>query len=255
MEYYYYGQGKLYLALIQAGVIGKWGWVGDVSALSGSMQETAIQHEESHSGKKGLAREFFISPKLSLSATIHSLVPENLALFTQGSVIDNAQGTVLEETLVPDLVTGDIVMLQNPGVTDLVITDSAVTPAELDEQHYLLDPRFGSLELVSLPDPAPTQPFKAAYSHVANKQVSFLSASSRPQVALRYEGINLAEGGAPVIMELYKMSPSLLQELALINDGNQVAGLPINLNALMDTSKPANGPLGQYGRLIHVGAM
>lgn len=254
-ETYYYGQGKVYLAVILAnGTLDKWRWVGDVSSLSGSMQETAITHEESFSGKKGRVREFFISPQLNMSATLHSLNPENYALFTQGTATAEEAGVVASEPLMAGLEPGDVVMLNNPGVTDLVITDSAGTPVELDEEHYILDPRFGSIELVSLPETPPTQPFIAAYSFAANTQVSFLSANTRPNVALRYEGINLAEGGAPVIMELYKMSPSLLQELSMITDGNQVAGMPIALNALLDTSKPANGPLGQYGRIIQVEA-
>ncbi|UCM30546.1 hypothetical protein LE197_11895 [Pseudomonas sp. PS1(2021)] len=72
-------------------------------------------------------------------------------------------------------------------------------------------------------------------------------------MALRYEGINLAEDGAPIIVEIYKLSPGLLQELSLITDGNDVAGMPVSFSALLDTSKPANGPLGQFGRIIQVG--
>lgn len=72
-------------------------------------------------------------------------------------------------------------------------------------------------------------------------------------MALRYEGINLAENGAPVIAELYKCAPSLLNELALITDGNDVAGMPVNFGVLLDSLKPAGGGLGQFGRLIQVG--
>lgn len=254
-ETYYYGQGKLYLAIISAsGVRDNWRWVGDVSALSGALQEETISHTESYSGKKARVREFGISPQLNMTATLHSLDTDNLALFTQGTATSESAGTVTGETLPTDLEAGDVVGLEYPGVTNLVLTDSADPAVSLDEEHYLLDPRFGSIELLSLPIPAPTQPFVAAYSHAASKQVTFLTAAARPNVALRYEGVNLAEGGAPVVMELYKLAPSLLQELSMITDGNQVAGLPVSLNALLDTSKPANGPLGQYGRIVQVEA-
>ncbi|MNC84108.1 hypothetical protein D3C75_1384530 [compost metagenome] len=62
--------------------------------------------------------------------------------------------------------------------------------------------------------------------------------------------MNLAEGGAPVVMELYKLAPGLLSELALITEGTEVAGLPVTFAALLDTSKPASGDLGQFGRIV-----
>ncbi|CDM42386.1 hypothetical protein [Ectopseudomonas oleovorans] len=254
-ETYYYGQGKLKLAIIAAnGTLGPWRWVGDVSALSGAMQEETVSHDESYSGKKVKVREFGIRPQLTMSATLHSLDTENLAMYSQGTASSTAAGTASGEALPTGLQAGDEVVLANPGVSDLVITDSSGTPATLDEEHYLLDPAFGNLQIVSLPtSPAPTQPFIAAYEYAARKQVTLLSAASRPNVALRYEGINLAEGGAPVIMELYKLSPGLLQELSMITDGNTVAGMPVSFSALLDTSKPANGPMGQFGRIIQVG--
>lgn len=252
-ETYYYGQGKLYLAIIAAnGVRQNWRWVGDVSALSGALQEEVISHTESYSGKKARVREFGISPQLNMTATLHSLDTDNLTLFSQGTATSEDAGAVTGETLPTGLQPGDVVGLEYPGVSNLVLTDSADPAVTLDEEHFLLDPRFGSIELLSLPTPAPTQPFVAAYSHAASKQVAFLSATARSNVALRYEGINLAEGGAPVVMELYKLAPGLLQELSMITAGTQVAGMQVALNTLLDTSKPANGPLGQYGRIIQV---
>jgi len=251
-ETYYYGQGKVKLAIINDdGSFEPWRWVMDVSALAGALKEDTVSHRESYGGKKGKVREFGISPDMTLSATLHSLNSDNLALFTQGTATSTAAGTVTGETLADGLVVGDTVNLAQINVSDLVITDSAGTPVTLDPANYNLEALYGSLEILSLPDsPAPTQPFKAAYSYGASEQVSFLSKTKRPNVALRYEGVNLAEGGAPVVMELYKLSPGLLNELALITSGNDVAGMQVSLSALLDTSKSASGALGQYGRII-----
>lgn len=250
-DQYYYGQGRLLLAIIAAnGTTGPWRWVGDVSALSGAFAEEMVSARDSWSGSKSKAREFSISKDMNWNATMHSLASENLALFTDGTASTIEAGTVTGEVLPDGLVAGDIVALQNLGISDLVITDSAGTPVTLAAEHYSLAANTGSVEILDLPtSPAPTQPFKAAYTHTAASQVAFLSASSRPNVALRYEGINLAENGAPVVVELYKLSPSLLQELALITDGTDVLGMPVSFSSLRDVRKPATGALGQFGRI------
>lgn len=250
-DQYYFGQGKLLLAEISAaGVTGKWRWVGNVTTLSGAFAEQMIEPRESHSGLRSKARSFGIDKDLTWSATLNSLIPENLALFTDGTASSITAGSVTGEELPAGLVVGDLVALANLGISGLIITDSNGTPATLDPEHYALNAETGSFEILSLPSaPAPTQPFKAAYTHTAAQQVAFLN-STRKSVALRYEGINLAEGGQPVVMELYKASTTLLTELALINDGTDVTGMPVTFNALLDTRKQKSGSLGQFGRFV-----
>ena len=253
-ETYFYGQGPIDLAVITNNVTGPWVWIGDVSELTGAFAEETVAHRESYTGKKSKAREFGIQQDMTWSATLHSLSPENLARFTQGTTTTTAAGSVTGGTMPSGLVGGDMVSLANPGGYSLGITDSAGNPATLAPANYELDAGHGSLTLLSLPTtPAPTQPFKAAYQYAARTEVSFLSATSRPTVALRYRGINLAEGGAPVVLELYKLAPGLLQSLSLISSGTDVAGMQVSFSSLLDTRKPANGPLGQFGRLMQVG--
>src|SRR5690606_31000031 len=121
----------------------------------------------------------------------------NLALFTDGTATEVEAGTVTEEEL-PVIVAGDEVILANPGVSSLVITDSAGSPVTIDPSHYELDAAYGNLLFNTLPDPAPTQPLNAAYSYAARSDLALMNAQEKI-IALRYEGINLAEGGAPVI--------------------------------------------------------
>jgi len=251
-ETYYYGQGKVKLATLENGKLGAWRWVGDVSALSIALEIEKIEHKESYSGQKALVRSFPIGKTSTIKATLNSLSPENLALCLYGTPLNSDAGQTTAEILPADLQVGDIVTLANPGVSDLVITDSAGTPKTLAAEHYALDAAYGSVEILSLPaSPALTQPFKAAYSYAASKQVSIFT-SPQPLVALRYEGVNLAEGGAPIIVELYKVATDPLQELALISDGNGIAGMEISGGVLLDGSKSASGTLGQFGRIIQL---
>lgn len=251
-EKYMYGQGKLKLAEITPTGLGPWIWVGDVSELTGTLGEQLVSHRESHSGVKAKVREFGIEAEMSWSATMFQLDVTGVARFTQGKVSTTAQGTVTGEPFPEGLQPGDEVTLDHPGVSDLVIVDSEGTPVTLDPEHYEYDV-YGNVKLLSFPDPAPTQPLVSAYAYAATKRVAFLAAA-RKLYALRYEGINLAENNQPVIMELYKVSPGLLQTLSMITNGNQLASAPVTFSSLADTSKPATGDLGRFGQIIEIDA-
>lgn len=253
-ETYFYGQGEIDAAPIVNGVLGKWRWIHDVSAMSIKFSSDKVEVEDSWSGQKSLARSFSMRKKGTVDMTLMSLSPENLAWVLHSTVVKRAAGSVTGEELPADLMAGDVIRLANPGVSELIITDSSGAPAELAPQHYALraNGAYGEVQLLDLPNPAPTQPFKAAYDYAATKQVGIFTAA-QPVVALRYKGINLAEGGAPVIVELFKVSTDPLQELALITDGNSVAGMPISGGILRDSSRPNTGDLGQFGRIIQLG--
>ncbi|MGA0610567.1 hypothetical protein [Caldimonas sp. KR1-144] len=247
IESYYYGQGKVFTR--KSG--GKWRWWGDVSTLTLAAAVEKVEHRESYSGKKSLVRSFPNSTTMTLAATLHQIDTEALAEQLYGAASEIAAGTVTGEVL-GNVAVGDIIKLAHGGIEDLVITDSLGSPATIADTHYEEDPRFGSIEFLSLPSgPAPTMPLKAAYGYAGGKQVNFMTQPA-PVMEFRYEGINLAEGNAPVIVELYKLQTDPLQELALITDGNDVAGMQISASILLDSSKPALGDLGQFGRFRQV---
>lgn len=255
-EKYYFGQGKLWIAEILAdGSLGPWVWLGDVSELSGQGSETPVQHRESFSGTNALVRDFSRELGMTWNATLHQLDVDNVGRFTRSKMSETTSGTVTGEALPNPVANGDIITLDHMNVSALVLTDSATpTPATLVRgTHYEYDV-FGDLEILALPTtPAPTQPLLAAYSHGATKTAALL-AGSRKNYALKYKGINLAENEAPILVELYKVSAGLLQQLALITSGNQLASSPVAFNTLLDTTKPANGNLGQFGRFVELAA-
>lgn len=249
-EKYMYGQGKVELAEVINGVVGDYVWIGDVSELTGSLSEESFTHKESYSGKKGSVRKLFLGVTMEWNMTMHEMSMANVARFTQGVATNTPAGTVTAESL-GNIAVGDSITLAHPGVSNLVITDSAGSPATIAPSHYEYD-EFGDVIFNTLPTgPAPTNPLKAAYTHQEYNQAAFLN-GTRKTYALRYKGVNLAEDGKPVKLELYKVSAGLLQTLSMITNGNQLAAAPVAMEALLDTSKPANGALGQYGRIVTV---
>lgn len=252
-ENFYYGKGRFSIAVRDpvTKVLGKYVWVGDVSALTIKPTVQMVQHKESYSGQTALTRNFPSEKAVQVDWTFAEFRPANLATALFGNNVSTASGTVTAESLGAALAVGDEVRLANPGVSSLVITDSAGTPATLVEgTDYTADLTFGRIDILNVG--AYVQPFKAAYSYQKRTDTGLFT-SAQPDIALLYEGINLAENNAGVIAELYKVAPSVLQELMLITTGTDTAGLQMTAGVLLDSSKPASGALGQFGRITQVG--
>ena len=159
-EVYQYGQGKVEIAPIVDGVIGAWRWLGDVSAMTLAIEEAKFSHNESYSGEKSEVREIVTGVTCNGSITLQSLSAENVAQFTRGTNTEKAAGTVSEEPL-GTVAAGDVLVLDDFGLSNIVVIDSTGTPATIDPSHYEYD-GYNELTFNSLPDPAPTMPLKMA---------------------------------------------------------------------------------------------
>lgn len=252
---FFYGQGEISLAERDptTGLPGKFTYVGDVSVLTSKLTTTQAKHIESNSGQRSLAASFTVEKSMTLDMTMHSLSAENLALAMRATVVNTPAGTVTAESLGATVLVGDRVYLANPGVSDLILTDSTpATPKTLQlGVDYSVDPKFGRINILNVG--SYVQPFKAAYSYAARKTVAVFTAAQK-YYALRYEGVDLANGNAPVIADYFKVSPGVLQELQHITSGTDVAGMAITGDVLLDDKKPGTDPLGQFCTITKVGA-
>jgi len=247
MSDYFYGQGKVYAALRLNGVTKALRWLLDVSDFKATLATETKERKESYSGQAASAKKIVTAKGLTLSMTLMERSNDNLALALYGTTSKVASGSATGEALPAGLIAGDRVALSYPGVSDVVLTDSASTPATVPEANYEVDPVFGAITLKNVG--TLVQPFKAAYTHGAVESVSVFTAP-QPEIFLRYEGINLAENNAPVIVEFYKVSTDPLKELSLIS--TDIAGMEISGEALIDPSRPYTPEFGQFGRIVRV---
>lgn len=245
-ETYHYGQGKVEIAeRLSGGALGDWEWLGDVSELSVGLEDSSFSHRESYSGLKREVREIFNAVTASGSMTLHTLNTYIVALLMLGTATSQVAGTVTGESL-GTVTVGDVVQLAHPGISSLVITDSAGSPVTIAATHYEVD-AFGEIRFLTLPSsPAPTMPLLAAYSYSSKKTGTLLN-RQRKEYALRYRGVNLAEQSKPCEVMLFKVGMGLLQTLSLITSGEQLASAPVSFKPLADTARPANDALGQFG--------
>jgi hypothetical protein len=252
LEQYYFGQGRLYSRPYGSSDPKAWRWWGDISELTVGGESEKLEHKESYSGKRLPVRTLNISTTMTLTGTLHQVDTEAIGELLYGQAVIVAGGAVAGEAL-GTVDVGDQLKLDYPGVTNLVITDAASSPVTFASAHYLLDERFGNIDILSLPDTMPTWPLRAAYNYAAFRQVPFFN-RAQPILQVRYEGVNLAEGEAPVIVEFFKVSSDPMQSWALIQNGNELAGNAFTLNPLADTSRPETGALGRFGRFIQIAA-
>jgi hypothetical protein len=256
-ESFLYGQGEV-LAGFWVGntppAANAWFKLWDVGALSVALARESFTHKESRTGNKLEVREIQNGKSGTIKATINAINTRNLALMLNSDAQDIATGTVSGYELPEGVAVGDVILVDHVAISALVVHDSAGTPAVVAAENFSVAGGYGQIEVLSLPSgPAPTQPLTLAYSYGAARAVGLLANALPPNIALRYNGINLAEAGAPVIVDFWKLSVGVLSELALINNDTSVSNMPFEAKLLADLSRAAT-ELGYFGQIRYLGA-
>lgn len=248
---YFSGQGKLFVAPLVNGVPGQFRWLGNVPDFKPSFDTSKIEHKESYSGQRLLDKVITTENKSKVTAELEDWSKENLALAVRGSVNAVNAGTVTTgapETSPAGLVAGSIWALKHQKVSAVVIKDSAATPVTVDTDDYVVDPDFGTVTIVDVT--GYTLPFTASYSYGAVDNIAFFTQPIQ-EVALRFEGVNTADGNKKVLAEIYRVALDPTKDLGLIT--NDLGKFNLEGNALVDPTKPDNDLVfGKFGRLVYL---
>lgn len=238
-------QGKVRLGeRVAGGKPGKLRWVGDAPVCTVELSTTSENRTESYSGNRLTSATLQTAKEANLSLTLNWADGDNLALGMYGAVTNVAAGSVTGELLPTGLVAGDEVVLANGGVSALVITDSAVTPATVPPANYSLESADGGV-VKFLNVGAFVQPFKAAYSRRASVDVTMFT-ESPPERYLYLDGINTVDG-ARVLVDLYRVKFNPATSIPLINEG--FGQLELTGVVLFDSEAAADTALGGFGRI------
>lgn len=248
---YFAGQGKIFLAPLDAnGVPGAFRWIGNVPDFAPAFETSKVEHKESWSGQKLTDKNLPTENKASFSATLEDWSKANVALATKGTVGSIEAGNVVDELSPAGLAEGDVWALKNPKISALVITDSAGVPVNLVAgTDYTADLDFGTVTLGDMS--GFTLPLKASYTKTALDVVTFFTEGVK-EVALRFEGVNVADGNKKVLVELYRIATDPTQELPLITE--EFGQFSIEGNCLIDATKGEDALFGKFGRMVYVDA-
>lgn len=240
-------QGKIYLGTrLSGGKPGKLAWVGDAPACNVTLTTNSEDRTESYSGNRLQSARLRTSSTAELSLTLNYFDANTLALGLYANVSTVAGGNATAEPLPAGLVAGDVVVLDNPRVSSVVIEDSAGTPATLTEgTHYAIDSADGGV--IRILDTASfTQPFTADYTYAGGQSAAMFTADP-PERYFLLDGINTIDGSR-VLAHLYRVQFNPANSIPLINDS--FGQLELSGAALFDSEAALDAELGGFGKFV-----
>ncbi|EJD6370890.1 hypothetical protein ROW55_022330 [Providencia rettgeri] len=239
MSDYFYGQGKVSLAVRQPDKPLNLRWVGDVDQLTVSFASRSQMRQQAQQGIVHNTKKLMTHQSCQVSANFFTFSPENLALAVFGRTF-STKARASKEVLPMGLVAGGRYALQQVNLWDVKI------PSLVEGVDYRIDVNFGTLEIIKTPL---VQPITVHYKYAGCDTIPFLT--NKPlELMLRYEAINLAEEMSPVLVELYRLQFDVTDALELINNATMLSSFELNADVLLDTTRPANDLFGQYGRYV-----
>jgi len=246
---YFRGQGKVLMASRNAaGEPLSFRDVGNVPTLEITLESDIEEHKESRTGNGLTDLRLLKGLTSGAKFMLEEFTKENLADALYGGYSDISAGTVTDEPLADDNVAvGDILRLANPNASSIVIKDSTGAPLTLvlGTDYEVHSAEHGSIKILNLG--AYVQPFTADYSNALAVNVNMLTGTIAERW-LRFEGLNMADTGQPVLIELYRFSYDPAKLLSLISD--DLAGFELEGGALYDSTKEDDAVLGQFGRIV-----
>ncbi|MCG9952280.1 hypothetical protein MIB43_020455 [Providencia rettgeri] len=239
MSDYFYGQGKVSLAVRQPGKPLNLRWVGDVDQFTVSFASRSQMKQHAQQGIVHNTQKHITHQSCQVSANFFTFSPDNIALAVFGRTL-STKARATKEVLPIGLVAGGRYALQQVNLWDVVI------PGLADGVDYRIDGNFGTLEIIKTPI---VQPITVHYKYAGSDTIPFLT--NKPlELVLRYEAVNLAEDMSPVLVELYRLQFDVTDVLELINNATTLSSFELNADALLDTTRPVNDLFGQYGRYV-----
>lgn len=244
------GQGKVFMGQRTAlGDPGPMRWVGEVDSKGASldMKLDIFKTKESSSGQRATLDTIVQGKEAMLKFGFMEWDPDNIALQIMGHTLTVAGGTVTGEAL-DQGIAGDFISLDHPKVSSLVVKDSATpTPAMLTGTHYNLDsPDFGRILLKDIS--GLELPLVADYSYAARKDIPIMTQQLH-EAWVRFELVNTAPGGGKTLVEFYRVQIPASKTLQLIQEKGIGIG-DVEAEVVIDPTKPVDGTLGQFGRVM-----
>lgn len=254
---YFRGQGKLYIGTRDSlGNPQALRWVGNVPELKLGLTVDNIEHKESFSGQALTDLKIPKGKSTSLNFTLEEFNKDNLALALFGTSLAVAASTAITDEKLggtPDvtvLAAGQVFTSAKRNVGGTVtLKDSTVsTPKTLTEgTHYSLEPISGTITLLDVTTGGPyLGPLKLSYTPGISTEIGMFSAA-QTDLFLRFVGMNGADSGKIVTIDLYKVNLNPTKELSMITE--DLAQLQIEGAALMDVLKSSSASLGQFGAI------
>lgn len=178
----------------------------------------------------GKANSFERISAVNFNFTAHDLTPDNAALLTRGAKSAVTSGVVTDEPHVA--YKGGMVLFDNIPDTNAAITVEIGTTAQVAGTDYIVVP--GGVMILESGGIANAANILCTYTKKAGNKVEPLVAAAA-NFKLVFVGLNEAQSGREVTIEVHKYKPGVAQTIDLIGDdyGNyEVAGEALKDSAI-----------------------
>lgn len=237
--YPYLGSGKIYAraAGAAAGLIE----IGNASKLELAVKEDKQKLKDYSKPGGGVYATVSRVSEATLQMTLNDLNKTNVARAVFGTESAVAGATVVDEVVTA--YKGAIAPLLHPNPTAVTVTDTAGTTTYVANTDY--EVRAGGIFIIAAGAITNAQSLKVDYTHGDYDKVEAMT-SSAITLELHFEGLNEANSGKPVIVDIYRAQLSPTKALSLL--GDKFADLEVEAEVLADTSKVGAG-ISQYFRV------
>lgn len=237
--YPYLGSGKLYARI--AGAAAGLMELGNASKLELAVKEDKQKLKDYSKPGGGTYSSVSRISEATLQMTLNDLNKTNVARAVFGTESAVVGATVANESVVA--YKGAIVPLLHPNPTAVTVTNDADSTTYVANTDY--EVRAGGIYIIAAGAITNAQALKVDYTFAAYDKVEAMTSSSI-LLELHFEGLNEANSGKPVIVDIYKAQLSPTKALSLL--GDKFADLQVDAEVLADTSKTGVG-ISQYFRV------
>lgn len=249
---YYVGQGSVFMAPRTSGGAINGGFVplGDCDHLSIEVNQKFDDIEESQSGNRLVAAHVPTGATYSFKMNLLQWSRQNLAKFLYGA--DGGAvtgGTVTGEAI--SAYPGTMIPLANPGVSSVVVHKAgtslvAGTDYTVDGPNGTLTFLTGSTQVTGPGATALTVDY--TYAGYAGKIQAVTQ--TMPEICIRLNGMNTANGASPVIVTLNRCAINLAKSLSLLDSKHGV--LEVDGMLLPDSTVAAGSGISQFYSVLKV---
>jgi len=241
MNYYYSGQGSLYVGERDAngqpkGLLP----VGNVPTLEISIEIEKFEHKEAETGNRSTDLTIIQELNGTFNAVLESITSANLALGFFGTSATVAGAVVAAEDILIE--TEEVIYpLANINIDDSVeptCEDSLAASLTLDTD-FEVDYANGTVKLLAAYGGSLPETFTFGYTFLSQLKMSAFTKTTIERY-LRFQGLNTAtEASDPVVVDIFKASIDPAQNYGLINE--EVASLTLTGNILQDSLNASKG--------------
>lgn len=181
---------------------------------------------------------------ITFKAKLADLNVTNLARAVLGTVLPEDAGSVTDKPYTVQ--RGALIPLPHAAVTGLVVKKSGTDVPTLGNYDLLPEGIRIRADAAALTD---GDAISVSYDYADQVVIEALTTKA-PELVMRFGGLNEADSGRPVIVDLWRVSQSVTKQLALLQ-AKGFASLDIEGSLLPDPTKVGVG-ISRYMRSIHV---